>query len=66
VRTPDEGVVVDPTGKRSGRGAYLCEQQACWETALGKTQLLSQALNTQLSEAEVAALATMQAGRERS
>jgi predicted RNA-binding protein YlxR (DUF448 family) len=26
VRTPDDGVHVDPTGKRNGRGAYLCDR----------------------------------------
>lgn len=24
VRTPEQEVVVDPTGKRAGRGAYIC------------------------------------------
>lgn len=32
-------MVVDETGKRSGRGAYVCRQQACWETALTRRQL---------------------------
>ncbi len=32
-------VVVDETGKRSGRGAYICRQQTCWETALAQQQL---------------------------
>ena len=36
----DEGtVVVDETGKRSGRGAYVCRQQTCWEIALTRRQL---------------------------
>jgi len=39
VRTPDGAVVVDETGKRSGRGAYLCRQRSCWETALTQRQL---------------------------
>lgn len=56
VRAPDAGVVIDPTGKRSGRGAYLCDQPECWEKALGKASLLNQALNTQLSEAELETL----------
>src|SRR5262249_61248663 len=34
VRTADQGVWVDPTGKRNGRGAYLCDQITCWERAL--------------------------------
>ena len=25
---------IDPTGKRNGRGAYLCDDRSCWERAL--------------------------------
>ncbi len=57
VRTPDSGVVVDPTGKRSGRGAYLCDQAACWDKAIRYVGILNQALNAQMSEAELAAIA---------
>ena len=32
-------VMVDETGKRSGRGAYLCRQRDCWERALTRGQL---------------------------
>ncbi len=32
-------VVVDETSRRDGRGAYLCRQRDCWETALAKRQL---------------------------
>ncbi len=39
VRTPDGSVVVDETGKRNGRGAYLCRQQRCWDAALERDQL---------------------------
>jgi predicted RNA-binding protein YlxR (DUF448 family) len=39
VRTPDGHVVLDPTGKKSGRGAYLCARRACWEPALRKGKL---------------------------
>lgn len=60
VRTPDSGVVVDPTGKRSGRGAYLCDQPGCWEKALRYPGILNQALNAELSEAERAAIAAAQ------
>jgi len=34
VRTVDGSVVVDTTGKQSGRGAYLCKQKSCWELGL--------------------------------
>ena len=57
VRTPDSGVVIDPTGKRSGRGAYLCDQSACWEKAIRRADILNQALNTQVTEAELATIA---------
>lgn len=56
VRTPDEGVVVDPTGKRNGRGAYLCDQVACWDKILQKESLLNQALKTKVSPLELEAL----------
>lgn len=34
VRAPDGRVQIDPTGKASGRGAYVHERQDCWERAL--------------------------------
>ena len=49
VRTPDEGVHEDPTGKRSGRGAYLCDQVICWDRALAG-DALDRALRTTLTE----------------
>ncbi len=51
VRTPDEGVQIDPTGKRNGRGAYLCDQVTCWDRALS-TDVLAHALRTTLTEAD--------------
>lgn len=48
VRTADQGVWVDFTGKRNGRGAYLCDQTSCWERALG-SDVLEKALRTTLS-----------------
>ena len=33
VRTAD-GVLVDPTGKLAGRGAYLHDRRSCWEAGL--------------------------------
>ena len=34
VRTPEGEVVVDITGKKAGRGAYLCMTRQCWETGI--------------------------------
>ena len=39
IRTPEGSVLADPTGKKSGRGAYLCPKQECWETGLRKGKL---------------------------
>jgi predicted RNA-binding protein YlxR (DUF448 family) len=54
VRTP-EAVVVDPTGKLNGRGAYVCAQRSCWEEALKKDRL-ARALRTTISANDRAAL----------
>lgn len=43
VRTIDGQVVLDATGKKSGRGAYLCRQRSCWELGL-KRGVLERAL----------------------
>jgi predicted RNA-binding protein YlxR (DUF448 family) len=43
VRTPEGTVAIDPTGRRNGRGAYLCHEPACWEKALS-SGLLGRAL----------------------
>ena len=44
VRTPENRVQADPTGKKSGRGAYLCRQRECWDTVLESRGRLEQAL----------------------
>ena len=33
VRTP-QGVIIDPTGKANGRGAYVHNIRSCWEQAI--------------------------------
>jgi predicted RNA-binding protein YlxR (DUF448 family) len=39
VRTPDGHILLDETGKKSGRGAYLCAKRSCWEPAVRKGKL---------------------------
>lgn len=34
VRTPEQRIIVDPTGRANGRGAYIHPVRACWEKAL--------------------------------
>jgi predicted RNA-binding protein YlxR (DUF448 family) len=48
VRTGTGEVEVDLTGKRAGRGAYLCPNPTCWEQAL-KRRILEHALQTTIS-----------------
>jgi len=62
VRAPDGAVSVDPTGKRSGRGAYPCLQPTCWTAAL-KRHALDKALKTELSAADREALAAFGAAQ---
>lgn len=47
VRRP-EGVVIDPTGKLAGRGAYLHNRRSCWERGLKGP--LAHALKTNLTD----------------
>jgi predicted RNA-binding protein YlxR (DUF448 family) len=39
VRSPEGEVSVDLTGKKSGRGAYICNDQTCFEAAKKKNSL---------------------------
>lgn len=55
VRVADDAVTIDPTGKRAGRGAYLCSEQPCWNAAL-KRGAIERALRVQLSAADRAML----------
>jgi predicted RNA-binding protein YlxR (DUF448 family) len=47
----DAGVVVDPSGKMIGRGAYLCGQKNCWERAMNGN-ILNKALRISLTDAD--------------
>jgi predicted RNA-binding protein YlxR (DUF448 family) len=51
VRTLEGQLVIDETGKRNGRGAYLCRQRACWEAVLRGDQL-SKALKMDIGQEE--------------
>jgi predicted RNA-binding protein YlxR (DUF448 family) len=43
-----EGVEIDATGRKAGRGAYLCPTAGCWESAL-KSGKLEFALRTHIN-----------------
>jgi hypothetical protein len=44
----EHGVLVDPSGKLSGRGAYLCSNPSCWDRAVAG-DILNRALRTTLT-----------------
>lgn len=59
VRTPT-GVQVDPSGKATGRGAYLHNVRSCWEHGLKGT--LAHALKTELTDRDRQYLQTYMQG----
>ncbi|MDO5038210.1 RNase P modulator RnpM [Clostridium sp.] len=50
VKSKDGEVSVDLTGKKSGRGAYICRSTECLKNAV-KTRRLSRNLDIQIDEA---------------
>jgi predicted RNA-binding protein YlxR (DUF448 family) len=48
VRTPGGDIEIDNTGKKPGRGAYICPNQECWEKAL-QGKRLGHALRSNLT-----------------
>jgi uncharacterized protein len=49
VRTEEMKVEVDPTGKRNGRGAYLCRRRSCWQRAID-TKAIERALRVTVDD----------------
>ncbi|RME76414.1 MAG: YlxR family protein [Chloroflexi bacterium] len=56
VRTPEGQIIVDPSGKANGRGAYLCRRPECWDQGLRPKGRLAHALKTAISTRELEAL----------
>jgi Protein of unknown function (DUF448) len=50
VRSPEGTIIIDPTGRAAGRGAYLCRDGACWATAV-RRRAVEHALGVSLPEA---------------
>jgi len=49
VRTPEGDIVLDPTGKKAGRGAYMCRSEQCLTKAF-KEKRLEKALKHPIGE----------------
>ena len=53
VRTPEGEVEIDLTGKKSGRGAYICKNEACLKKAIKAKRLgaqIAEALGAELKK----------------
>ncbi len=49
VRTPEGQVILDTTGKKSGRGAYICPCKKCFDRAY-KSKRLENVLQVQIPQ----------------
>ena len=49
VRTSDGNIEIDTSGKKAGRGAYLCRGWGCWEVGL-KGNRLEHALRSRITQ----------------
>jgi hypothetical protein len=52
VRTPEGKLELDLTGKKEGRGAYLCRDKACWEK-LAKGKQLERAFKNEINRGDL-------------
>lgn len=66
VRNPEGEISVDETGKKSGRGAYVCRNADCLRRAIRQKQLerqLQTALSEEVSERLTAELEQIERGQ---
>ncbi|MGN0343122.1 MAG: RNase P modulator RnpM [Roseburia sp.] len=50
IHTPEDTLLVDDTGKKNGRGAYICKSLSCFEKAR-KSKGLERSLKMSIPEA---------------
>ena len=55
VRKPDGELVLDKTGKVSGRGAYLCRSEECFNKSV-RSKAIQRALDTPVEDEVLLAL----------
>lgn len=49
IKTPEEKITVDATGKKNGRGAYICPNRTCMDLAI-KGKGLERSLKTSIPQ----------------
>lgn len=47
IKTPEEEIIIDATGKKNGRGAYICCSNECFKKAV-KTKGLERSLKVSI------------------
>ena len=47
LKTPEDEIVIDTTGKKNGRGAYICNNVSCFQKAV-KTRGLERSLKVSI------------------
>ena len=55
IKTAEDEIVLDTTGKKNGRGAYVCASRDCLDRAL-KCKGLERSLKTSIPDAVIASL----------
>jgi len=55
VLTAEGRIEIDPSGKKAGRGTYLCRNQNCWREGLN-TKNLEKVLKSKVNKANMAEL----------
>ncbi len=55
LKTPEDDIAIDTTGKKNGRGAYICCQVSCLQKAI-RTKGLERSLKTAIPKEIVEAL----------
>lgn len=49
IKTPEEDIILDTTGKKNGRGAYLCPSLQCFKKAV-KSKGLERSLKVSIPD----------------
>lgn len=49
IRTPEQEICLDKTGKKNGRGAYICPNSTCFLKAV-KSKAIARALKLEIPE----------------
>lgn len=55
IKTPESEIILDDTGRKNGRGAYICKSRACLQKAR-KNKGLERSLQTAIPDAVYDAL----------